>query len=105
MGSISTPQWSADGATIFAAVDQAGENVVIGVSLQSLETTRVALPRHEGNLCWDLSLSPNGKRFASCRGRRRGSGRFATLDDSDVGRASHSAHGRTHGRVEPLMVE
>ena len=63
-GSISTPQWSADGATIFAAVDQAGENVVIGVSLQSLETTRVALPRHEGNLCWDLSLSPNGKRFA-----------------------------------------
>ena len=64
----SAPQWSNDAATLLAAVKQAGENVVIRVSLQTLETARVALPRHEGNFCWDLSVSPDGRRFAYVEG-------------------------------------
>lgn len=66
--SWSAPQWSNDGTRLLAAVNQAGENVVIGVSLQTLETTRVALPRHEGNFCRDMSVSPDGRRFAYVEG-------------------------------------
>jgi len=60
----SAPQWSADGSKLFVSVNQAGENVVLVLSFPSLETTRVPLPRHNGNVCWDLSVSPNGQRFA-----------------------------------------
>jgi serine/threonine protein kinase len=62
--SWSAPQWSKDGTKLFVTVHQAGENVVIALSLQSLETTRVGLPRHEANFCWDLSVAPQGRRFA-----------------------------------------
>ena len=64
----SAPQWSRDGTKLFVSVHQGGENVVIVLSLQSLETTRVRLPKYEGNVCWDLSVSPNGRRFAYVEG-------------------------------------
>ena len=64
----SAPQWSRDGTKLFVSVHQAGENVVIVLSLQSLETTRVRLPEYEGNVCWDLSVAPNGRRFAYVEG-------------------------------------
>ena len=64
----SAPQWSRDGTRLFVSVRQAGENVVIVLSLQSLETTRVALPKHDGNVCWDLSVAPDGRRFAYVEG-------------------------------------
>ena len=60
----SAPQWSADGATLLVAVRQKGENVVIALSLQSLATSRVTLPRHEGEFISDLSVTPDGRRFA-----------------------------------------
>jgi len=66
--SWSAPQWSRDGARLLVPVHQAGENVVIALSLQSLENTRVVLPRHEANYCWDLSVSPDGRRFAYVEG-------------------------------------
>ena len=47
---------------------QADDNVVIVLSLQTLETTRVALPSHDGNFCWDLNVSPDGRRFAYAEG-------------------------------------
>ena len=53
------------------SVSQAGENVVIVLSLQSLETTRVTLPKHEGNFCWDLSVSAGRSSIRVC-GRRGG---------------------------------
>ena len=82
----SAPQWSSDGARLFVSVHQAGENIMIVLSLQSLETTRVALPEHEGNFCWDLSVRPDGRRFAYVEGRGR-TGGDSTLDDSGLGRS------------------
>jgi Tol biopolymer transport system component len=67
-GNWSAPQWSRDGTKLFLSVRQAGENVVIVLSLESLETTRIVLPQHEGNVCWDLSVSPDGGRFAYVEG-------------------------------------
>jgi serine/threonine protein kinase len=64
----SAPQWSRDGSTLFVSVEEGGENIVIVLSLQSLKTTRVLLPKHEGNVCWDLSVAPNGRRFAYVEG-------------------------------------
>ena len=64
----SAPQWSRDGKTVFVSVTQGGENVVNVVSLETLETTRVVLPRHDGNVCWDLSVRPDGGRFAYVEG-------------------------------------
>src|SRR3990172_3791848 len=64
----SAPQWSRDGTTLLLSVRQGGENVVIALSLQSLETARIVLPRHEGNVFWDLSVSPDGGRFAYSEG-------------------------------------
>jgi Tol biopolymer transport system component len=64
----SAPQWSTDGSSLFVSVQQAGENVVIVLSLASLTTTRVTLPRHDGNVVWDLSVSPDGRRFAYAEG-------------------------------------
>jgi Tol biopolymer transport system component len=64
----SAPQWSKDGTKLLVSVHEAGENVVIALSLQSLQATRVALPNHGGNFCWDLSVSPDGGRFAYVEG-------------------------------------
>jgi Tol biopolymer transport system component len=66
--SWSTPQWSSDGTSLRVSVNQDGENVVISLSLQTLETTRIRMPRHEANVCFDLSVSPDGRRFAYVEG-------------------------------------
>ncbi len=60
----SAPQWSADGAKLLVAMNQKDEKAVTTVSLQSLETSRVTLPRHEGEFMSDLSVTPDGRRFA-----------------------------------------
>ena len=62
------PQWAKDGTKLFVSVRQAGENVVIVLSLRTLETTRVVLPRHEGNFIFDLSVALDGRRFAYVEG-------------------------------------
>jgi hypothetical protein len=64
----SAPQWSTDGTKLLLSVREAGENVVIALSLQTLETTRIVLPQYEGNVVWDLSVSPDGGRFAYVEG-------------------------------------
>lgn len=66
--SWSAPQWSSDGTRLLVSVNQNAENVAIGVSLRTLETSRTKLPRHEGNVCWDMSVSPDGHRFAYVEG-------------------------------------
>lgn len=70
--SWSAPRWSTDGTQLLVLVRQADENVVIVLSLHSLDTTRVVLPGHEGNLCWDLSVRPDGRRFAYVEGGSSG---------------------------------
>jgi Tol biopolymer transport system component len=64
----SAPQWARDGTKLFMSVRQAGENVVIVLSLKSLETAHVVLPRHEGNVIFDLSVAPDARRFAYVEG-------------------------------------
>jgi Tol biopolymer transport system component len=64
----SAPQWARDGTTLFVSVREAGENVVMVVSLQTLKTTRVVLPRHEGNVIFDLSVAADARRFAYVEG-------------------------------------
>ena len=44
------------------------ENVVINLSLQSRQSTRVRLPAHDGNVIRDLSVRPDGGRFAYVEG-------------------------------------
>jgi eukaryotic-like serine/threonine-protein kinase len=68
----SAPQWVRGGTQLLVSVRQGGDNVVIVVSLHTLETTRVALPSHDGNFIWDLSVNPDGRRFAYAEGGRGG---------------------------------
>jgi Tol biopolymer transport system component len=63
-GSWNAPQWSSDGSRLFVPVREAETNVVIVLTLGSLESVRVMLPDHEGDLCWDFSVSPDDRRFA-----------------------------------------
>ena len=37
---------------------------MIDLRLDTLETTRIALPAHESPRRWDLSIRPDGRRFA-----------------------------------------
>ncbi len=60
----SAPQWSGDGAKLLVTVNQKDEKAVIAVSVQSFETSRVTLPKHEGEFMSDLSVTPDGRRFA-----------------------------------------
>ena len=62
--SWSAPQWSKDGTRLFVLVDEAQGSVVIDLRLDTLETARIALPVHESSFRWDLSLRPDGRRFA-----------------------------------------
>ena len=58
------PQWSKDGRTLFITAREKDRNVVITLSLDSQETMRVLLPVHDSPQCWDLSVRPDGGRFA-----------------------------------------
>ena len=62
--SWSAPQWSRDGKQLFVSAPVSGENVLLVLSLDSLQTTRMDLPRHGGNFCWDMSVSPDAQRLA-----------------------------------------
>jgi serine/threonine protein kinase len=62
-GNWSAPQWSGDGKRMLVSTRQNAENVVLIVTLGSLDTTRVVLPPHDGDVIWDLSLRPDGRRF------------------------------------------
>ena len=62
--SWSAPQWSRDGKQLFVSAPIAEQNVVLVLSLESLDTTRVELPKHEGSFCWDLAVSPDARQFA-----------------------------------------
>ncbi|HZL92857.1 MAG TPA: protein kinase, partial [Vicinamibacterales bacterium] len=62
--SWSAPQWSTDGATLFVMTREDNRNVVIVLSLESLQTTRVMLPEHSSPRTWDLSVRADGRRFA-----------------------------------------
>ena len=64
MSSWSAPQWSKEGTTLFVAASEADRNVVIVLSLASLQHTRVVLPEHHSPRRWDLSVSPDGRWFA-----------------------------------------
>jgi serine/threonine protein kinase/WD40 repeat protein len=64
LSSWSAPQWSRKGGRLFVAVREGLKNVVVVLSLPSLESTRIALPDHEGDLCWDFSVRPDEGRFA-----------------------------------------
>ncbi len=66
--SWSAPQWSRDGKQLFVSIPLADQSVVLVLSLESLETTRIELPRHGGNFCWDLSVRPDAQRFAYVEG-------------------------------------
>ncbi|MEO5740994.1 MAG: protein kinase [Vicinamibacterales bacterium] len=90
----SAPQWSKDGTTLLVSVHEDGENAVIVLSLQSLHATRVALPKHGGNLCWDLSVSPDGGRFAYIEASGGAPEVTRLWTDSRLRRGGGSAHGR-----------
>ncbi|HUE85852.1 MAG TPA: protein kinase [Vicinamibacterales bacterium] len=63
--SWSAPQWARDGSTLFVLAGGGDENVIIVLALDTLETTtRVVLPQHESPRRWDLSIRPDGGRFA-----------------------------------------
>lgn len=62
--SWSAPQWTQDGSRLFVSAEEADGNVVVELRLDTLETARIALPAHESRSRWDLSLRPDGRRFA-----------------------------------------
>jgi Tol biopolymer transport system component/predicted Ser/Thr protein kinase len=82
--SQNAPQWSKDGRTLFVVAREGERNVVIHLSLASLQTTRVLLPLHDSPQCWDLSVRPDGGRFAyvEAGGGNPEVGRLWTVDAS-----------------------
>jgi Tol biopolymer transport system component len=64
--SWSAPQWAPDGTRLFVLAEEGSDrqNVVIELRLDTLETSRIALPEHESPRRWDLSVRPDGRRFA-----------------------------------------
>ena len=62
-------------------------------------------PKHEGNVCWDLSVAPDGRRFAYVEGGAGCTGGDSPLDDSGLGRRGRSAHGRAHQCLESHLVK
>jgi Tol biopolymer transport system component len=63
---ISAPQWAPDGRRLYVlAVEADGiRNVIIDLDLKTLESSRIVLPAHDSPRRWDLSLRPDGRRFA-----------------------------------------
>ena len=101
----SAPQWSTDGTKLFVSVNQAGENVVIVLSLQSLETTRVRLPEARGKCLPGPECGSGRSSIRVCGGIGRSNGGDSTLDDSGLGRRGGSAHGRAHQCLESHLVK
>lgn len=66
--SWSAPQWSHDAKSLVVSARLMDANAVFVLELSSLSATKVMLPAHDGNVCWDLSVSPDGGRFAYVAG-------------------------------------
>ena len=64
LGARGAPQWSADGKEIAVAVRDSDLNYADIVSLETRESRRVPLPRHEGNPILDLSWDSTAGVFA-----------------------------------------
>jgi Tol biopolymer transport system component len=62
--SFSAPQWARDGSRLFVAANENNRNFIIDLTLGTLEATRIALPEHPSPRRWDLSIRPDGGRFA-----------------------------------------
>jgi hypothetical protein len=62
--SWSAPQWAADGTRLFVLANEASGNVMIEVRLDTLGHSRIELPVPESPRRWDLSVRPDGQRFA-----------------------------------------
>jgi Tol biopolymer transport system component len=64
--SSSAPQWAPDGTRLFVLTEEGPDrqNVVIELRLDTLETSRIPLPVHDSTRRWDLSVRPDGRRFA-----------------------------------------
>jgi Tol biopolymer transport system component len=59
----SAPQWLG-GGRLLVSFRRSEDNVVAIVSLTSLVATSLGLPSHGGEVIWDLSTRPDGRRFA-----------------------------------------
>ena len=62
--SWSAPQWARDGSRLFVAANEGNRNIIIDLALATLEVTRIALPEHPSPRRWDISIRPDGGRFA-----------------------------------------
>jgi hypothetical protein len=62
--SWSAPQWARDGSRLFVAANEGNRNIIIDLALDTLEVTRIALPEHASPRRWDISMRPDGGRFA-----------------------------------------
>ena len=62
--SWSAPQWARDGSRLFVAANEGNRNIIIALTLATLEVTRIALPEHASPRRWDISIRPDGGRFA-----------------------------------------
>jgi len=62
--SASAPQWAPDGSRLFVAANEADQNFVNDLRLDTLQTSRIVLPAHDSPRRWDLSIRPDGRRFA-----------------------------------------
>jgi len=62
--SASAPQWAPDGSRLFVMANEADQNVVYDLRLDTLETSRITLPTHDSPRRWDLSIRPDARRFA-----------------------------------------
>ena len=103
---FSAPQWSNDGSKLFMSVPHGSDNVVFVLSLESLESTRVVLPSHDGMVCHDLSVRPDGRRFAYVDGGPGGSRMPHTaLDCSGIRGRSGSSYRRAQQCQKPDVVE
>ena len=62
--SWSAPQWARDGSRLFVAANEGNRNIIIDLALATLEVTRIALPEHASPRRWDVTIRPDGGRFA-----------------------------------------
>jgi Tol biopolymer transport system component len=62
--SWSAPQWARDESRLFVAANEGNQDVIIALALATLEVTRIPLPEHVSPRRWDISIRPDGGRFA-----------------------------------------
>ena len=95
--SWSAPQWARDGSRLFVAANEGNRNIIIDLALATLDVTRIALPEHASPRHWDISMRPDGGRFAYLEAGR-GSPELSRLwtVDTSGSRAIPLTDGMTH---------